>query len=404
MLKQMFWKIGQVTFLLSLTMLFAAFSSILLGRILNPADFGQFGLARTLILFIPTIAVWGQDISIARYFSRSALPLYAWKKTLNLVLLVFFVLAITGVLTSTFIYDLPVWMILSVGCGVLCYGVNILLSSIFRSQGNYKSAVILLSGFRGLYFLLLVPIFFIGHLSVQSAVIAYAAIILVNAAIGWRSTLKIFPQGEKTVPREMHLTGLVFMGISISVNVMASLDSLVISKVLGYETLGLYIATLVPVQAFNILGRAAKYVWVPEFSRNRSLKWQKLNLFSLLPVLLVAAFFYCTAEWILEILYHDKYLHGAPLLRILTFVGAIRVLYNLPSSIITGRLGLLAIRWHFILSILLLVVYSATLIWVTPRYGVMGVGYTLLGISVVRLLAGYWVVHKFPEKDEETKD
>jgi hypothetical protein len=47
-----------------------------------------------------------------------------------------------------------------------------------------------------------------------------------------------------------------------------SLDALVISKVLGNETLAIFFCHNGAAQIFSIISHAAKIVWVPEFGRS----------------------------------------------------------------------------------------------------------------------------------------
>ncbi|OPZ68760.1 MAG: colanic acid exporter [bacterium ADurb.Bin478] len=181
----------------------------------------------------------------------------------------------------------------------------------------------------------------------------------------------------------------------MSVDVLSSLDTLVIPKILDYASLGLYAAVLVPAQLFNILARAAKYVWVPEFGRNERTRFRLLTVGVTLTAVLLALFLAVSAEPLLHLLYKGKYDAGAPLLKILAVAGVFRLMYSLSSSLIVGRLGSKALVAHLRYTIFSMILYFFLLTGLLATQGVVGAAWALLIITVIRAALSYWVVMRF---------
>ena len=185
------------------------------------------------------------------------------------------------------------------------------------------------------------------------------------------------------------------MGSQIAVTVMNSMDSLMIPYLLGYEALGLYAACLVPVRGFSILGRAGKYVWVPEFGRTASVRIKRTSLAVSILALLLLAVFVIFARPILHLLYSGKYDSGVGVLRILAAAGALKLIYTLSSSLIVGKLNNVALRWYTRVNMLSTLFYIVLLYVMVNTFAVTGAALALLFISLLRLLAGYGLLYRF---------
>ncbi|MBN1998407.1 oligosaccharide flippase family protein, partial [candidate division KSB1 bacterium] len=275
MLKKMVVNIGGVSAVFALIMVLAALSSILLARILTPNDFGEFVHMRYLILLIPPLCIWGQGIAIARFFSKNEVGQYKWGRAFFNIMIVSTLLSLLGVVISHLIYDMQIYKSAGLFIASIFYCITLLFSHLQRSQGRYKQAIMMFSGFRGVFFIFLIFIYLFGTLTKYSAIYSYVGVIILVGLVSWWYTLKTIPQGVQNVPNEMHTSGILFMGIDMSVIIMASLDGLFIKSLLGNELLALYAAALGPGQVFKILNRSAKYVWVPEFGRHKKVMFKK---------------------------------------------------------------------------------------------------------------------------------
>ncbi len=395
MLKKMAYHIGGVSLVLSVIMVFASLSSLFLGRLLSDADFGEFSLIRMLVLFLPFLAIWGQGIATARYFSKHPPSEYDWPRAMTKILAVSAGLTLIGVAGATVIYRLPLPTSAALFVAVLFFCSTLFLANLLRSQRHYVPAVLMENGFRGLFFFVLMIAYFTIGMNKTGAMGFYLGLVVVMGCFNlWYGLAKI-PSGSRPVPAEMHQAGIILMGVEVSVDVLSSLDTLIIPKILDYASLGLYAAVLVPAQLFNILARAAKYVWVPEFGRNERTRFRLLTAGVTLTAVLLAILLAVTAEPLLHLLYKGKYDAGVPLLKILAVAGVFRLMYSLSSSLIVGRLGQKALVVHLRYTIVSMILYFFLLTGLLATQGVVGAAWALLIITVMRAALSYWVVMRF---------
>ena len=395
MFKKMAISIGGVSFALSLVMVLASLSTILLARTMTPTAFGEFSLMRMLVLFIPPIAAWGQDVATARFFSRNRPEEYRWGSVLSLILKIGGVLVAVGVLISAHIYHLSWQKSLGLFIASVAYVSSLFFSNLWRSRKSYAPAILMVNGFRGVFFLFVLFLFFSRQATAGAAIFSYLLIITLVAVINAAYTYKRIPQGDRPVPRSFYSNGLLLLGSQTSVTLLGSLDSLFIPKMLDLASLGLYQAATVPSQLFNIIGRAGKYVWVPEFGAGRRVQVRRLSLWTgiagaaLLIVAMVAA------EPLLHFLYRGKYDDGVGVLRILLAAGAVRLYYNLSSSIIIGRLEQAALSLHLGMTITMVFVEIGLLYFLLKLWGVNGAAWAMLIVAVMRTVFAYAIVWKF---------
>ena len=348
MLKKMALNIGGVSFVLAMIMLLAALSTIFLGRALTPEEFGEFALMRTLVLFISPLAVWGQDVATVRFFSKHDATNYRWDRALRTILLIAAILVLLGILIASTIYGLQWQRSVALFVASLAYVASMFFSNLMRSRQKYSQAILMLNGFRGAFFLLILMMLFTQTANAEVAIYAYFGIIVVMMLLNAVMSFRQLPRGASAVPRDMHSDGLLLMGSQASVTIIGSLDSLFIPGMLNLSSLALYQASVVPTQVFNILGRAAKYVWVPEFGRSKNVQVKRLSILVGLGAVLLLVGMVVFAKPILHLLFDGKYDEGANILRILALAGTIRLFYNLGSSVIVGRLDRSALYYHLV--------------------------------------------------------
>jgi O-antigen/teichoic acid export membrane protein len=395
MLRKMAINIGSVSFIFGVITLSASLSSILLARLLTQGDFGEFVHMRYLILFLPSIFIWGQEVAVARYFSIYDIRRFQWHHAFLKIIFISVILTVIGVYISDLIYHLEKYKIILLFISTVFSCANLFYANLLRSQGRYDMAIFMENGSRGVYFILLLLIYFSAHITKVHAIYSYVIVIaLTSIYCGWY-TYRTVPCGTQKVPNEMHTTGLLLMGIDTSVTIMTSIDGLFIKGILGNEALGLYGAALVPGQIFRVLKRSAKFVWIPEFGRSKNVRFKLINIGVAIVAISLFALLFFAAYPILNLLYSGKYNDGVFLLRIFALVGVFQLFYALASSLIMGKLGKIAIQWHLSLSVVSLIIYAITLYYMLKIFGVNGAGWALLLLSILRTIAAYFVVYKF---------
>ncbi len=395
MLKKMAMNIGSVSLVLILVMVFASLSSILLARLLPDADWGEFSLMRMLVLFIPFLAIWGQGIATARFFSKNDPTIFNWHAAFIKVAVWSALLAALCVAAAAYIYNLELYKIVALYISVVFFCSTLFLANLVRSQRRYTQAIIMENGFRGLFFFILLIIYLTASITKPATILIYLGLVVVFGFFNIGYAFRSIGNGERTVPAEMHRTGILLMGIEVSVDVLSSLDTLLIPKILDYGALGLYSAVLAPAQVFNILARAAKYVWVPEFGRSERTRFRLLTVGVFTLAVVMALALALAAKPLLHVLYNGKYDHGALLLQIMAAAGVFRLLYSLSSSLIVGRLGHRALVVHLRITIAAMALYALLLYWFLFQRGVVGAAWALLMVTALRAGLSYWVVLRF---------
>lgn len=395
MLKKMVMNIGGVSLALILVMVFASLSSILLARLLPDADWGEFSLMRMLVLFIPFLAIWGQGIAAARFFSKNDPTVFNWHAAFIKVTAWSALFAALCVAAAAVIYDLQLYNILALYVSVVFFCATLFLANLVRSQRRYTQAILMENGFRGVFFFVLLAIYLLASLTKPEAIFIYLGLVVVMGCGNVVYAFRSLANGENPVPAAMHRTGILLMGIEVSVDVLSSLDTLLLPKILDYGALGLYAAVLAPAQLFNILARAAKYVWVPEFGRSERTRFRLLTIAVCAVALVLAAVMALTAKPLLHLLYKGKYDQGAMVLQIMAAAGVFRLLYSLSSSLIVGRLGQRALVVHLRITIAAMALYALLLYWFLFLWGVVGAALALLIVTILRAVCSYWVVIRF---------
>ncbi|MBN1482211.1 oligosaccharide flippase family protein [candidate division KSB1 bacterium] len=388
--------------MLALIMILAALSTVFLGRLLSEEDFGEFALMRTLVLFIAPLTVWGQDVATARFFAQHDARHYKWTGALKTILGIGAVLMLMAVAIAAFVYSIALPKVLLLIVASFAYMCTLFFSNLVRGQGHYRQAILMLNGFRGLFFLLVLALYLSKAATATLTILSYYAIIIFLAIVNARYAFIKVKQGTQPVPKEMHQAGLLLMGSQASVTLIGSLDSLFIPGLLDLASLAVYQAAVVPSQIFNIIGRAGKYVWVPEFGRSGTTHLKKISLLVAVTALALLTIMLVFAEPILHALFAGKYDSGANVLRLLAVAGTIRLFYNLGSSVIVGKLQNDALVYHLVLNIILVFVEIALLILLLNSYGVLGAAVTMLCVTILRTCASYGIIYKFKHQLNQT--
>ena len=129
--------ISGVAFILVLVRGAAVLSSIILARELSKNDFGEFTLSRTIILLIPPLAIWGQDIATARFFSHHNASSFQWMRAFRNIMFVALPLILVSIIVVYLVYQLSQIYLLLIFISAIGYCIILLLSNLLRSQKRY---------------------------------------------------------------------------------------------------------------------------------------------------------------------------------------------------------------------------------------------------------------------------
>ena len=392
-----FFRIGSVSVILGAVTVLGAITSIILGRYLTPEDFGHFGLFRTCILFVAPVSLLGQDIAAVRFFSKNGLENFRWKKKFSLIMLICMMVTLVAVIVIRFIYDFTIPLLTLLLPTIIFFAMTIYLANLLRSQGKYTQAVLLLNGYKAVFLVSVLALYFTARLSLHFTMSAFVFAVIINGLILLILVFFKVKEGMEAIPSILQKSGLLFLGFHLCVHLFASLDVFVLSHYLDFASVGIYMATLVPTQIFMVIAKSAKFVWIPEYSKSNSTMFFKGNLFIFLGAIALFVLYCFFAHDIMFFLYKDKYSGVEMLVRILAAASLMRLFYNLGSSVIVGRLSFKAMQMHLIMNVLAIIVYLVFLYFGINRWQVTGAAFALLAIMILRSLFTMIIIRYFSQ-------
>lgn len=337
--RSLFKDVIQVGFiyLIALTSLFVA--DIIFGRLLSVADYGKFSFVRQTIIFTMTLTFLGTDSALIRIISKKDLNQFKWKRFSKKISLIFLVVAFLVTLIIKVIYSLEwsiaviIFLCSSAGSGVL------LFSALFRSNSKFTIAQLSTQLWK-----IVLGICSIGLLIFQKVKLVPSLILLLvayftNFIFSYMYSTN-FSEGSEEIPlRKVFSEGLLFW-VNSGVLLLTSLaDQFIIVKLLGYEAFAPYAAS------WNIIGivyiliaTSIGFVIVPPLIQKKLGVKSLRNLFFLLLVvsLVIGLVLIKMASPMVEMAYGGKFSPDSTLVLMFIAIGTIRLIYVLPSAIITA--------------------------------------------------------------------
>lgn len=164
-------------------------------------------------------------------------------------------------------------------------------------------------------------------------------------------------------------------------------DNLIIGKVAGASTLGLYsIAYELSNLTSTELAQPLNHALFPGYSKVSSdlptLKWYYLKTFSLLALLAIPiGTGLASVAWdLVEVALGPRWLQAAPLIQLLAFFGILQAL-GIPNGSVFMAIG----RPHLtsILSAIRMLILISLLLWLVPRFGATGAGISQLASTAL---------------------
>lgn len=394
--------IGSTSVVIGLFRLAAIVASVLLARDLSEADFGEFTLVRTLILVIPPIAIWGQNSSVTRFFSKNEISDYNWRRDFFRVMSVTLVICLIAVAISAWHYQRAELLFgLMILLPTFGYCVNMFLANILRSQKKYMLSLFINEGFRIIYLVAILLFISFGSLSQGSANWGFSISLVVLAIYAIGYCFRTVPCGKKAIPKEIHQDAIILWIIAASVDIIGNLDRLLIGGHLSLEELALYAAVFTPLQIYMIFNHAANWVLVPVFGRQKQVSLWKYSFVTLLIALAFTLTFILVGQQILHLLYDGKFDHGSRLMGILAISQAERMFYTMASSLIVGRLRQVALRLHMWFTVISVTIHIIATYLGVIYFGIWGVAYATIITHSVRLVSAYGIVWIY--RDEWSK-
>ena len=322
-----------------ISMLSSFLVTIILGRILQPNEFGEFSLLKQIIVIGPTIAIFGLDHSYIKLFSKYKSKIKIPKITIFFVLIISFI--ITFIIERTYNFSISktilVFFIIS-----FC-SISLFMSANYRTKEKFLFAQIIQSGWK---ILLLLGIIFLFLFKINLNIEAIYIIIVISVFI---PATTIIPEviREKKVKEKVKIKvrnyisfGIIFWLINSAGLLFASMDKFSIPKLFNTEILGVYTAlSFLFTVSLTMIGSAFGYVIFPTISKGKQVNWKKL--FSVIGVIIFFSFIVFSAfgEDLVSYVFKGKYDNYNNIFFVLCFtlLGSMQFIHVILHFIIAGK-------------------------------------------------------------------
>jgi len=320
------------------TMAASFLATILLGRWLSPAEFGEFALLKSILLLGPTLAVFGLDQSFVKLFAHDP------RRRVHLVVLAV-IISIGVVVTLIFskLYSLSSGQSLLVWIGIVSGAGSLFLAGKLRLLKHFLSGQLIHGGWKLMFLLFILLAWFsnmvididLVYLLFTGAMLLPFLFILIDFKHSDQSVVR----GENN-NRKFLKSGLLFWMMSSSGLLFGGIDKFMIPIVFDHEVLGIYSALgFIYIISFTMLGSAIGYVIFPTVSRGEPIPWRKLALFLSAVTIAAFAFFLPLGHYLVSLFFDGKYDPFNSQLIIAGFIlfGAMNMFHVILHFIIAGK-------------------------------------------------------------------
>lgn len=385
--------------------LFTVIRTAILARILTPGDFGLFGIATIALSLLEVITETGVNIVLIQ--EKANIDKYinsAWIASIIRGVIIAFLILVLAPIISVF-FNSPESLNLLLLASLVPLIRGFINPSVVKFQKEMK--------FNLEFIYSLLSFFVFSTTAIIIALITKDAISFILALIASAlfemlvSNIFVKPSPRFELRKE-YLLKLVHRGKWLTATGVASylyqsIDNIAIGRLLGTSSLGLYdvlyrISLLPLTEITDVIGKATFPVYVKisdDLSRLRRAYLRSVFLIFVLSAG-VGLFLFLFPEIIISVVLGEKWLAGAPVLKVLSILGVLRALY---VSIIhplyaLEKQSLVTVVSLFGLMILALVIIPFIMFW-----GIVGAAYAALVGTIIPLpLAFYFVKRELTKK------
>ena len=369
-------------------------ATVILARILSPADFGLFALAFVMIDGFGIFKSLGFDSALVRRkddIDKAANTAFFLIPTMGLSL--FIILFFVAPLGANFLGTPSVTNVIRALALIFvigCFG-KVPQTMLYRNMSfNYKAIAEVSAQ---LVYVLTAVILALNKLGVWSLVIAYVLKNIVQTSIewyfsGWKPKLEF----DKTIAWDMFHFGKFVLLSSIIGFLYGNMDNIVIAKYLGITMLGYYAISM---NISNILSdyffAKVGMVMYPAYSKlqddSEDIKKVMLKALRYISTVILPFSFglFVFAPDILRVVYGQKWLPATNVLRILAFVGIFR---SLGSAIWPVFMARGKSKVDFQIGLTQVVIFFVLLILLAGKFKLIGAGIAALLAALIAFVIG----------------
>lgn len=367
-------------------------NNVILGRELPKKEFGMYSfIFLSVIRLFSFFLLFGQNAAILRTFSSKNIEQYRWKKyLLTLLMLIVIPVFISSFFVKT-IYSLEwVWYYI-MAAGILMMILVNITATIYRTRGNFNIAIFLERAHAIQFFIfIIISYLFVNKISLFLVSILKLSSFCIAIPFFIYLLLKL-KEGEQKIGKSIITDGLVFWEMSLTVLVLINIDTLFIAKILSYEELALYSVILSVMQIYEFSRVSLFSVYSQKFSREKELNISNFFKIILAIIVITSLFYLFSTNFILKVLFKDKYTAPFMLIVLFCIYLSCHLLYVLPSCYILGKSTKKEMRIMLFFNLFAIIV-KVILIFIFIDLGLSG--FLLSGIISmgIRTGAGYYLV------------
>ena len=391
----MFKRIGSVFIILAITVSFGFLKNVLLARELSKSDFGLFNLILTLVGLIYPIAMLGQQNTFVRFFSKYSPAEYNWKLFIRKLLLLVVPITMLVVALSSLFFDFNQTAITFLIVVILSSVVADLYTYILRAIGQYASSIFLHRSIRMTFPFALISLIYFNSFSLELIFYVFGALYILHSTIIVVYTNKIIQSGQKSISLSTCKEGLIILGSDISLLIVISVDKLFLGKLVDYETVGQYFAIYSLMRIFELALHSIDYVLIPQSNKVAELNLRGIISKVIAVGIMITGFYLIFGKVITHFVYSGKYDDSSYLIPFFCLIGFLRLLYVVPSSIISGRLDYRALKAFVSYNSILIVLNIILAFWFISIWRITGAIASTALIWFLRVCAAYIVFAKY---------
>ncbi|HEX9991111.1 MAG TPA: lipopolysaccharide biosynthesis protein [Chloroflexia bacterium] len=392
-------------FILSKGLLFVA--TLILARVLSPSEFGLVGMALLVIL----------ALDIFRDFGIGAALIYNQKGGIPAANMAFFLSTGLGValfalnwllaplaphffrVDSAADAELMVSLLRTLGFSLLFASFGSTQDALLQKDINFRKRMVPEVGRTLVKGLLSVALALTGwgvwSLVIGQVVGEACATLLLWIVSPWRPSRQL----DRKLFRPMFGYGSQIMMVNGLGTLVADIDYLIIGRLLGEASLGLYtIAYRIPEMLVTNLSQAVSNVAFPVVARLQAdlaamrEAYLKMQHYMLVIVAPLGFGLGAITPTLMHILFQSRWDPAIPVMQVLSIYMVLGAVSHWPGVVYKalGRPGILNR-----LSFLKLAMLAPALWWAATNYGIVGVAWAHLVVRVIGILIDMWVVSRF---------
>ncbi len=370
-------------------------STLLLARLLVPADFGLVAMAMSVVAFTQLMSAFGFDTALIQR-QDAGREHYDTAWTFNVIFgaaMAVLLAVLAKPMSSFYRDDRLTAVLLLLAVSTLVAGLENIGTVAFRKQLDFRSEFKFLLGKRFASFAVTVAL----ALTLRSYwALVVGTVVSRVLAVAISFVLHPFrPRLSLAASRElMHFSKWIFLSGVISFFSWRSID-FILGRTIGAHGLGLYsvsfeIATLPSTELIAPLNRAVYPAYTKLANDPQQLESRFLQVFGVICLLgvPVCAGLFAAAEPAVRVLLGAQWLEAVPLVRIFTLCGLIGAL---QSNLYLVVVALGKPQANTVLSGVVLVLCLPLLVWASLKHGVYGAALAVGMQGLVGLIGILWV-------------